>query len=119
MSVLDATGSKTIVRWSEAQNAYPKVAFSWTVDAAGITFANDAESVLCPAETSLTETETLLSALPKLTTIDLLNTKLMFENVEALMGQYPNVQFHVNKSSSESKVDYWRGSDARMNGRAG
>jgi len=106
LSVLDATGSKDYSALVEAQNAYPKVAFSWTVDAAGITFANDAESVLCPAETSLAEAETLLSALPKLTTIDLLNTKLMFENVEALMGQYPNVQFHVNKLLLNQKVDY-------------
>lgn len=106
LSVLDATGSKDYGALVEAQNAYPDVAFTWTVEAAGITFANDAESVLCPAETSLTETETLLSALPKLATIDLLNTKLMFENVEALMGQYPNVQFHVNKLLLNQKVDY-------------
>lgn len=106
LHTLDATGSKDYSALVEAQNAYPNVAFTWTVDAAGITFANNAESVLCPAETSLTETETLLSALPKLTTIDLLNTKLMFENVEALMGQYPNVQFHVNKLLLNQKVDY-------------
>lgn len=106
LHALDATGSKDYSALVEAQNAYSDVAFTWTVDAAGITFANDAESVLCPAETSLTETETLLAALPKLTTIDLLNTNLMFENVEALMGQYPNVQFHVSKLLLNQKVDY-------------
>lgn len=106
LHTLDATGSKDYSALVEAQNAYPDIAFAWTVDAAGITFFNDAESVLCPAETSLTETETLLAALPKLTTIDLLNTNLMFADVEALMGQYPNVQFHVNKLLLNQKVDY-------------
>lgn len=106
LTALDATGSKDYGALVEAQNAYPDIAFTWTVDTAGTTFKNDAESALCPAETSLTETETLLSALPKLTTIDLLNTNLMFEDVEALMGQYPNVQFHVNKLLLNQKVDY-------------
>ncbi len=106
LTALDATGSTDYAALVEAQKAYPNVAFTWTVDAAGTTFLSDAESALCPAETSLAETETLLAALPKLTTIDLLNTSLMFEDVEALIGQYPNVQFHVNKRLLNQKVDY-------------
>lgn len=106
LTALDASGSTDYATLVEAQKAYPNVAFTWTVDAAGITVVNGAESVLCPAETSLPEIETLLSALPKLTTIDLLNTGLMFEDVEALIGQYPNVQFHINKLLLTQKVDY-------------
>lgn len=106
LTALDATGSTDYGALVKAQKAYPDAAFTWTVDAAGTTFKNDAESVLCPAETSLAETETLLAALPKLKAIDLLNTKLMFEDVEALMTQYPNVQFHVNKLLLNQKTDY-------------
>ncbi len=106
LTALDASGSTDYGALVKAQRAYPNIAFTWTVDAAGMTFKNDAESILCSAKTSLAETETLLSALPKLTTIDLLNTSLMFEDVEALIGQYPNVQFHINKLLLTQKVDY-------------
>ncbi|MEN6595224.1 MAG: hypothetical protein ABFC31_09820 [Clostridiaceae bacterium] len=106
LSALDATGSTDYAALIEAQKAYPNIAFTWTVQAAGKTFESGAESILCPAEAGLAEAETLLSALPNLKSIDLLNTELMAEDVETLMGQYPGVQFHVNKLLLGQKVDY-------------
>lgn len=96
LSSIDASGSTDYAALIQAQTEYPALSIEWTISAAGKTFSSTDTSIICAEGTTVAEVSTLLSALPKLTSIDLRNTRLFVEDVAPLQATLPAVQFLTN-----------------------
>jgi Leucine-rich repeat (LRR) protein len=93
---VDATGCEQYAALIQAAGQYPDVSFAWTLAIGGATYSNDETVIHFTDDVSVADLETLLSALPKLETVNLLDTNLLIGDVTSLKERYPNVRFRVN-----------------------
>ena len=90
---LDASGSADYQALMEAQTMYPDLTISWTCVAAGKTFSSTDEEIICAAGTTKDDVALLLTALPKLTSVDLRGTDVLANDMKTLQGEYPKITF--------------------------
>ena len=93
LNTLDASGSTDYPALLEAQAMHPDLAISWTCVVAGKTFSSTDEEIVCAAGTTKDDVALLLTALPKLTSVDLRETDVLANDIAALQGQYPKITF--------------------------
>ncbi len=102
---LDASGSSDYTALTAAQSEHPNVSFSWTCTAAGNTFSNTDENIVCEKGTTLDEVTKLLTALPSLKTIDIRQTDVLAGDVVSLQNEYPSVQFLTQAYLMNARYD--------------
>ena len=90
---LDASGSDDYAALIAAEAEYPDVLIRWTCIAAGMTFSSADETIVCATGTTLSDIATLLTALPKLKTVDVRNTDVLAGDIATLQGEHPEVAF--------------------------
>jgi len=105
LTMLDASGSTDYQALITAQAENEDIKFVWTCSAAGKTFYNTDETILCAKGTTLTDVENLLRALPSLKTIDMRETDVLADDIRTLQDENASVQFFAQAYLLDDRYD--------------
>ena len=105
LTSLDASGSTAYEALVEAQGSYPKLSIRWTYSAGGKIFSSEEEAIVCVKGTTAADVEVLLTALPKLKSIDLRQTDVLANDIVALTRAYPAVTFFTQAYLLSERYD--------------
>lgn len=97
LAQVDAAGSADYAALTQAADAYPNCAFSWTVSIGGVTVPWDSETLDLKGQSLMTlDLQDAMAGLPRLTEVDLRETGFDRSQLTELIAAFPAVTFHAD-----------------------